>query len=72
MVKAGLLYFKLVFGAGFALGTVRALWVIPRVGARRAELMEMPIMLAVTIAAAHSRSETISLRETQCQGRSIT
>lgn len=51
-VKAGALYFALVFGAGFALGTVRTLWVVPRVGARTAELMEMPIMLAVTIVAA--------------------
>ena len=47
--KAGVLYFALVFGAGFVLGTVRTLWIVPRVGARRAELMETPIMLVVTI-----------------------
>ena len=52
VVKAGALYFALVFGAGFVLGTVRTLWVVPRVGTRTAELMEMPIMLAVTIVAA--------------------
>ncbi len=51
-MKAGVLYFALVFGAGFVLGTIRTLWVVPRVGARTAELMEMPIMLAVTILAA--------------------
>lgn len=34
------------------LGAIRTLWVVPRVGARRAELMEMPIMLLVTILAA--------------------
>jgi hypothetical protein len=51
-VKAGALYFALVFGAGFVLGTVRTLWVVPRLGTRTAELMEMPIMLAVTILAA--------------------
>jgi hypothetical protein len=34
------------------LGTVRTLWVVPRFGTRMAELMEMPIMLAVTIVAA--------------------
>jgi type IV secretory pathway TrbD component len=52
VVKAGVLYFALVFGLGFVLGTIRTLWVVPRVGARTAELMEMPIMLAVTIGAA--------------------
>jgi hypothetical protein len=52
VVKAGAIYFALVFGAGFVLGTIRTLWVVPRVRARTAELMEMPIMLAVTIVAA--------------------
>ena len=49
VVKAGVLYFALVFEAGFVLGTIRTLWVFPRIGTRTAELMEMPIMLAVTI-----------------------
>ncbi|HYW37514.1 MAG TPA: hypothetical protein VE957_05325 [Terriglobales bacterium] len=52
LVKAGVLYFALVFGAGFVLGTIRTLWVVPRFGTRMAELMEMPIMLAITIVAA--------------------
>jgi type IV secretory pathway TrbD component len=52
IVKAGVLYFALVFGAGFVLGTIRTLWVVPRVGTRTAELMETPIMLVVTIVAA--------------------
>jgi len=51
-VKAGALYFGLVFGAGFVLGAIRTLWVVPRFGRRTAELMEMPIMLAATIVAA--------------------
>lgn len=50
--KAGALYFALVFGAGFALGRIRTLWVVPRVGTRIAELMKMPIILVVTIVAA--------------------
>ena len=50
--EAGVLYFAVVSGAGFVLGTVRTLWVVPRVGTRRAELMEAPIMLVVTIVAA--------------------
>jgi hypothetical protein len=49
---AGLLYFLLVFGAGFVLGPIRVLWLVPRLGTRTAELLEMPIMLAVIVAAA--------------------
>lgn len=51
-MKAGTLYFVLVFGAGFALGTLRVLLVVPRLGARTAELIEAPFMLAVTFLAA--------------------
>jgi len=50
--KAGVLYFALVFGAGFVLGTVRVLWLVPRVGEQAAELMEAPIMVAVSYFAA--------------------
>ncbi len=52
ILKAGVLYFTLVFGAGFVLGTFRILWVVPRFGIRMAELMETPIMFVVTIVAA--------------------
>ena len=52
ILKAGVFYFALVFGAGFILGPIRILWVVPRWGTRTAELMETPIMLAVTIIAA--------------------
>jgi hypothetical protein len=52
VLKAGLLYFGLVFGAGFFLGTIRILLVVPRFGTRIAELIETPIMLVVTIVAA--------------------
>jgi hypothetical protein len=51
-LKAGLLYFALVFGAGFALAPVRLLWAVPRFGTRMAELMEAPIMLVVIIVSA--------------------
>ncbi len=52
ILKAGALYFAFVFGAGFVLGTIRTLWIVPRFGPRMAELMESPIMFVVTIAAA--------------------
>lgn len=52
ILKAGLLYFALVFGAGFVLGPIRLLWVVPRFGTRIGELMEAPIMFVITIATA--------------------
>jgi type IV secretory pathway TrbD component len=52
ILKAGALYFALVFGAGFALGAIRILWVVPRFATRIAELMETPIMFGVAILAA--------------------
>jgi hypothetical protein len=52
ILKAGVLYFALVFGAGFVLGPIRILWLVPRFGTRLAELMEAPVMLVVIILAA--------------------
>jgi hypothetical protein len=51
-LQSGALYFALVFGAGFVLGTLRVLWLAPRLGERAAELLEMPAMLALTVVAA--------------------
>lgn len=45
VLKAGALYFALVFGAGFVLAPLRLFWAAPRFGTRTAELMEMPVML---------------------------
>jgi hypothetical protein len=52
ILKAGVLYFAVVFGAGFILGPIRILWIAPRFGTRRAELLEMPIMIAIAIVTA--------------------
>ena len=52
ILKAGVLYFALVFGVGFVLGGIRITWVVPRFGTRIAELMEAPIMFVVTLLAA--------------------
>ena len=51
-LKAGGLYFALVFGAGFVLGPIRILWAVPRFGTRMAELLETPIMFVVILVAA--------------------
>ena len=52
ILKAGALYFALVFGAGFLLGAIRVPLLVPRFGERTAELMEMPIMFVITIVSA--------------------
>ena len=52
LLKAAGLYFAAVFGAGFVFGALRVLWLAPEVGNRAAELVEMPLMLAVMILAA--------------------
>ena len=46
-LKLSLIYFLLVFAAGFLLGTLRILFLLPVMSARYAELLEMPIMLCV-------------------------
>jgi hypothetical protein len=52
ILKAGILYFAVTFAVAFALGAIRVLWLVPQFGTRAAELMEMPVMLAVVIVAA--------------------
>jgi hypothetical protein len=51
-LKPGIIYFLLVFGAGFILGTIRVLLIVPLVGHRTAELLELPLMLIATVLAA--------------------
>lgn len=52
IVRLALAYCAIVFAAGFLLGTVRVLWVVPRVGERWAELAETPVMVAASWLAA--------------------
>lgn len=51
-IKAGITYFALVFGAGFVLGMIRVPFLVPRLGERVAELVEMPFMLVAILLAA--------------------
>ena len=41
--KPAALYFALVLGAGFVLGTIRVPFLVPRMGERYPEFLEMPI-----------------------------
>lgn len=51
---ATLAYFGLVFGAGFLLGIIRVLVMVPHLGEKASELAEIPVMLAVIYLSADS------------------
>lgn len=52
IVRAGVAYFWLVFGAGFILGSIRVPFLVPRFGERISELIETPFMFVVVVIAA--------------------
>ena len=60
-IKAGVSYFALVFGAGFVLGARRVPFLVPRLGERLAELIEMPFMLLVIVWAARFITQKLAL-----------
>ena len=45
-MRSAVLYFGLIFGAGFLLALIRVPFLVPRLGERMAELIEMPFMFA--------------------------
>ena len=51
-LKPALAYFGLVMGTGLVFGVVRVPFVVPRLGERYAELLEMPFMLVAIVLAA--------------------
>jgi hypothetical protein len=61
IVSAALLYFIAVFGAGFALGPIRVLWLEPRLGVVAATLCEAPFLLFAMIAAAYWIPRIVSI-----------
>lgn len=61
IVAGGAAYFLIVFAVGFVLGVVRTLWLVPRLGVRWAELLEMPAMLLVIFWAARWVSRRFQL-----------
>ena len=64
ILKAGALYFVLVFGAGFLLGLIRVPLLVPRLGVRTAELLEMPVMLVAIVWAARHCARRFALPST--------
>ncbi len=63
-LKAGMAYFSLAFGAGFVLGAIRVTFLVPRLGERIAELIEMPFMLVVIFLAARFITQRFTLPAT--------
>ena len=61
VLRASLVYFALTFGAGFVLGPLRIIFLVPRVGARAAELIEMPVMIGITWLAARWVTQKFSV-----------
>jgi len=52
VLKAGVIYFLLLFALGWILGPIRELWAVPRFGRMTALLVEAIIMLIAMIVAA--------------------
>lgn len=50
-LRAGAIYFAMIFAIGFVLGTIRVLAVVPQFGETAAVLIELPVMLALSWAA---------------------
>jgi hypothetical protein len=51
-LRASAAYFGIVFSVGFLLGSIRVPFLVPRLGERTAELIEMPAMFVVIFFAA--------------------
>lgn len=47
-LRAGAIYFAIAFAAGFALGAIRVLVVVPQVGETAAVLIELPVILVLS------------------------
>lgn len=70
-VKAGAVYFALIFALGFVLGTVRTLWLAPMIGATLAVIAEQPFMLTASWFAAGwlvRRGGIVAMRERAVMG----
>jgi hypothetical protein len=58
-----LLYFGVVFGAGFLLGPIRVVWLEPRLGPILATACEAPFLLMAMLAAARWVPRVLNIRQ---------
>ncbi len=63
IAAAALIYFVIVFAAGFLLGTVRVLMLEPRIGPVAATLCEAPFLVLVMVVAARWVPRALQLRQ---------
>lgn len=70
--KLSFAYFGVIFAAGFVLGVIRTLWLVPILGERDAELTEIPVMLGLIVLTSRSLvnrwRERLSARRTLAGG----
>jgi hypothetical protein len=52
VLKAGAIYFALVFAVGWVLGPIREFWIVPHLGRIAALMLETPLMLVAMIVSA--------------------
>ena len=64
-LKVGGSYFALVFGTGFLLGVLRVPFLVPRLGVRTAELIEMPLMFVAILFAARYVVRRFALKSSE-------
>jgi hypothetical protein len=62
-VRAGAVYFAIVFSIAFLLGAIRVLLVAPRLGETVAVMLEAPLILAISWAASRSCVRLFEVRE---------
>jgi hypothetical protein len=60
-LKAGTIYFAIIYAIGFLLGTVRVLLLLPLVGETAAVMLEAPVMLVISWIVARRSSRTFSI-----------
>ena len=60
-LKAGTLYFAIVFAAGWIFGPIRVLWIVPHLGQTAGVLLEAPLMLVVMVVAARWAARRLAL-----------
>jgi hypothetical protein len=63
-VKAGVVYFLLMFAVGWILGPIRELWAVPHFGRVEATLLEATIMLVAMVLAARWVIRRFEVRQT--------